>query len=254
MDTLSKLRGTFAYSAPEIYFGERYSEKSDIYSMGILLWEMLYRVINQEYQRPYEEFPRLKLDWQIIHKTATENLRPTMPPSTPVPLATLIRQCIVKDQAGRPDAKEVLQELSQLHAQYRHSKSEWDAAIVGTKVGQAIIFPEASKPDLFSSSPSRAQLIPTGGTSAAVASTLSQETSDVVVTAVEPAATTTAVEPADITTAVEQPTTTIAVEQPTTTKESKTSTRRRKCTVKKSTKSKNYKTKKHHFNKHRHHF
>ncbi len=73
-------------------------------------------------------------------------------------------------------------------------------------------------------------------------------------TAVEPAATTTAVEPADITTAVEQPTTTIAVEQPTTTKESKTSTRRRKCTVKKSTKSKNYKTKKHHFNKHRHHF
>jgi len=172
METLSKLRGTFAYSAPEVYFGERYSDKSDIYSMGILLWEMLYRVINQEYQRPYEEFPRLKLDWQIIHKTATENLRPTMPPSTPVPLATLIRQCIVKDQAGRPDAKEVLQELSQLHAQYRHSRMEWDAAIVGTKVGQAIVFPEASKPDLFSSSPSSAVLIPTG-TTAAVAATLS---------------------------------------------------------------------------------
>jgi len=181
METLSKLRGTFAYSAPEVYFGERYSDKSDIYSMGILLWEMLYRVINQEYQRPYEEFPRLKLDWQIIHKTATENLRPTMPPSTPVPLATLIRQCIVKDQAGRPDAKEVLQELSQLHAQYRHSKSEWDAAIVGTKVGQAIVFPEASKPDLFSSAPSSASLIPSGASAAVAAALSSQEGGEIVV-------------------------------------------------------------------------
>jgi len=190
METLSKLRGTFAYSAPEVYFGERYSDKSDIYSMGILLWEMLYRVINQEYQRPYEEFPRLKLDWQIIHKTATENLRPTMPPSTPVPLATLIRQCIVKDQAGRPDAKEVLQELSQLHAQYRHSRSEWDAAIVGTKVGQAIVFPEGSIPDLFSSTPSSSSLIPTS-TSAAVAATLSgPEANEIVVEQVpDPAAT-----------------------------------------------------------------
>jgi len=178
METLSKLRGTFAYTAPEVYFGERYSDKSDIYSMGILLWEMLYRVINQEYQRPYEEFKRLKLDWQIIHKTATENLRPTIPPSTPVPLATLIRQCIVKDQAGRPDAKEVLQELCQLHAQYRHARSEWDAAIVGTKVGQAIVFPEGSKPDLFSSSPSSMTLIPSG-TSAAVAATLSSEAAGV---------------------------------------------------------------------------
>ena len=176
METLSKLRGTFAYSAPEVYFGERYSDKSDIYSMGILLWEMVYRVINQEYQRPYEEFPRLKLDWQIIHKTATENLRPTMPPSTPVPLATLIRQCIVKDQAGRPDAKEVLQELSQLHAQYQHARSEWDAAIVGTRVGQSIVFPDASIPSLFSSSPSSAALLPSmtssvsgGGAAAAAA-------------------------------------------------------------------------------------
>jgi len=153
--------------------------------MGILLWEMLYRVINQEYQRPYEEFPRLKLDWQIIHKTATENLRPTMPPSTPVPLATLIRQCIVKDQAGRPDAKEVLQELCQLHAQYRHSKSEWDAAIVGTKVGQAIVFPDASKPDLFSSSPSSMNLIPTGA-SAAVAAALSvSDPGEIIVTHVD---------------------------------------------------------------------
>jgi len=185
METLSKLRGTFAYSAPEVYFGERYSDKSDIYSMGILLWEMLYRVINQEYQRPYEEFPRLKLDWQIIHKTATENLRPTMPPSTPVPLATLIRQCIVKDQAGRPDAKEVLQELCQLHAQYRHSKSEWDAAIVGTKVGQAIVFPDASKPDLFSSSPSAMNLVPTGASAAVAAALSTTDPGEIIVTHVD---------------------------------------------------------------------
>jgi serine/threonine protein kinase len=135
MDTLTKLRGTFAYSAPEVYFGERYTAKSDMFSIGILLWELAYRVINQKYQRPYEEFPKLKLDWQIILKTATENLRPTMPTSTPLPLAILIRQMVVKDQAGRPDAKEVLQQILEMRDHYERHRNEWDSAIVAERTG-----------------------------------------------------------------------------------------------------------------------
>jgi len=141
MDTLTKLRGTFAYSAPEVYFGERYTDKSDIYSIGILLWELIYRVINQKYQRPYEEYPKLKLDWQIILKTATENLRPTLPASTPLPLATLIRQTICKDQAGRPNAGVLRDLLHEVRDHYTTHKSEWESAIVGERTGQPIVFP-----------------------------------------------------------------------------------------------------------------
>lgn len=52
--------------APEIYFGTRYTAKSDVFvrttnivflikfkSIGILLWECVYRCIFQKYQRPY---------------------------------------------------------------------------------------------------------------------------------------------------------------------------------------------------------
>lgn len=34
--TLGKLRGTYAYTAPEIYFGEQYTAQSDVYSMGMV--------------------------------------------------------------------------------------------------------------------------------------------------------------------------------------------------------------------------
>eukprot|EP00727_Mastigamoeba_balamuthi_P005715 m51a1_g1763 putative ankyrin repeat-containing protein (789) ;mRNA; r:291588-295876 len=95
MATLCKLRGTFAYTAPEVYFGTKYTSKSDVFSVGIIMWEMVYRVIMQKYQRPYSEFPELKMDFQIIIQTATKNVRPTIPASTPAPLATLIRQMII---------------------------------------------------------------------------------------------------------------------------------------------------------------
>lgn len=36
--TLSKLRGTLAYCAPEVFQGEKFSTSSDIYSLGIIFW------------------------------------------------------------------------------------------------------------------------------------------------------------------------------------------------------------------------
>lgn len=142
METLTKLRGTYAYSAPEVYFGERYTDKSDNYSVGILLWELVYRVINQKYQRPYEEYPQLKLDYQIILQTATKGLRPTIPPTTPIPLANLIRICTAKEQSARPSAKELLQAVLELREEYQANKPEWESAIVGERVGAHIDLPE----------------------------------------------------------------------------------------------------------------
>lgn len=34
-------RGTYAYVAPELYFGEQFTSKADIYSFAIILWEMV---------------------------------------------------------------------------------------------------------------------------------------------------------------------------------------------------------------------
>jgi len=43
--TLAKMRGTFAYCAPEVYFGEPFSIKSDVFSIAVVLWELIVRVI-----------------------------------------------------------------------------------------------------------------------------------------------------------------------------------------------------------------
>jgi serine/threonine protein kinase len=35
--------GTVAWTAPEIFLGERYSEKADVYSYSVILWELVFR-------------------------------------------------------------------------------------------------------------------------------------------------------------------------------------------------------------------
>ncbi|EDR26019.1 hypothetical protein, conserved [Entamoeba dispar SAW760] len=130
LNTLQKLRGTYAYCAPEIYFSQPFTDKSDIFSYGIILWEMTYRTIHQKYQRPYQEFPDIKLDVQIILKSATLNLRPTIPASTPLSLTNLIKQCIIKEQDGRPSSTDILMDITKMKKEYECNPSAWDTCII----------------------------------------------------------------------------------------------------------------------------
>ena len=130
LNTLQKLRGTYAYCAPEIYFSQPYTIKSDVFSYGIMLWEMTYRTINQSYQRPYQEFTDIKLDVQIILKSATQNLRPTIPTSTPIPLTNLIKQCTIKEQDGRPSSNDILADLDSMKKDYESNPAAWDLCII----------------------------------------------------------------------------------------------------------------------------
>ncbi|KAL7718421.1 Protein kinase domain-containing protein [Entamoeba marina] len=125
-----KGRGTYAYCAPEVYFNQRYSDQSDVYSYGIILWELVFRVIYQRYQRPFQEFPELNMDIQIIIQSATCDLRPTIPPSTPLKMATLIRQCVVKEQENRPRADAILLALQGIRKDYTTRPEMWNTTII----------------------------------------------------------------------------------------------------------------------------
>lgn len=41
MKTFGRLCGTFAYACPEVFHGQKATDKSDVYSMGIVLWELI---------------------------------------------------------------------------------------------------------------------------------------------------------------------------------------------------------------------
>jgi serine/threonine protein kinase len=127
--TLGKLRGTYSYCAPEIYFNSPFTCKSDVFSIGIILWEMVVRVIKGRYERPYSEFEELLFDFQIIVQTA-RGKRCTIPPSCPPSLKELIAQCWHEEPEQRPSSGDLIARLQQMQKEYRQNKSEWDWTIL----------------------------------------------------------------------------------------------------------------------------
>ncbi len=53
-------------TAPEVLRGEKYTEKCDVYSFGIVLWECVTR------QTPHEGIPH----FQVVFQVGTQGLRP----------------------------------------------------------------------------------------------------------------------------------------------------------------------------------
>lgn len=85
--------------APELFFGGgSYSPKCDIYSLAIVLWELVVRTMIGSYQRPYSEYSNLKFDFQIVTHVTEENFRPSFPPPCPESLKALITRAWAADQ------------------------------------------------------------------------------------------------------------------------------------------------------------
>lgn len=53
--------------------------------------QVVVRVIKREYHQPYAEYRQFIFPFQIVIQCAKNDLRPTIPPSTPAPLADFIR-------------------------------------------------------------------------------------------------------------------------------------------------------------------
>ena len=133
MSTLYELRGTMSYCAPETFQGKHYTTKGDIYSLGILFWEMMYRCVTCEYQRPYAEYSYLTQPLQIIVQTAQRGLRPTFPNADYAPFKSfvdLINCCWDPIPANRPDTKEILERLNKCILDLEANPGIWNAGIL----------------------------------------------------------------------------------------------------------------------------
>jgi serine/threonine protein kinase len=126
MDTLTKLRGTFSYTAPEVYFGEKFTTKSDVFAVGIVIWEVVVRALTGRYQVPYSEFEHLQYDFQIIMQTAKNKLRPTLPSTCPQPIVNLTKKCWSHDPNNRPTTMELVEYMQELFKEYERNQKAWD--------------------------------------------------------------------------------------------------------------------------------
>jgi len=105
--TMSRL-GTIQYSAPETLRGEHYGEAIDMYSFGILIWEMITESI------PYEGLAPLK----VASEVAYNKTRPLIPPHCPPDLARLTAMCWHDKAKKRPSFSIIVQLLEKIIHDY----------------------------------------------------------------------------------------------------------------------------------------
>jgi len=96
--------GTYRWMAPEVIEHKPYDHKADVFSFGIVIWELLTGKI------PYDYLTPLQAAIGVVQK----GIRPTIPKDTHPKLTELLQKCWHKDSAERPDFIQILEILERL--------------------------------------------------------------------------------------------------------------------------------------------
>jgi hypothetical protein len=96
--------GTVQWMAPEVLCNEDYAEPADVFSFGIILWEMLTK------ECPYEGMTPIQCALSVLN----ENKRPEIPEWCPQSFRALIKNCVERDPKARPTFPQILTALDAL--------------------------------------------------------------------------------------------------------------------------------------------
>ncbi|KAL5010470.1 hypothetical protein ScPMuIL_012775 [Solemya velum] len=128
-------KGSAAWMAPEVFEGFNYSEKCDVFSWGIILWEVFTR------KKPFDEIggPAFRIMWAVHNGT-----RPPLIRNLPKPLEILMTRCWSGNPVERPSMAEVVRIMSHLYQFFYGAE-------------QTLVYPqysESESPDYTFTSPS----------------------------------------------------------------------------------------------------
>ncbi|XP_073526442.1 uncharacterized protein [Phyllobates terribilis] len=101
-------KGTPQWMAPEVLRHEPSDEKSDVYSYGVILWELATE------KTPWESLNAM----QVIGAVGFMNQRLEIPSDVDVRWAAIIKSCWQSDPRSRPSFQELLKTLKDLARQY----------------------------------------------------------------------------------------------------------------------------------------
>ncbi|XP_050303958.1 serine/threonine-protein kinase mos isoform X2 [Anthonomus grandis grandis] len=96
-------KGTIIYTAPEILLGQPPTVKSDIYSLGLVFWQIIFL------DTPFKEFENVE---SIIYNVGKFNLRPKIDKNQcDTAMETILTKCWDSLPESRPNAQEVVEML-----------------------------------------------------------------------------------------------------------------------------------------------
>lgn len=100
--------GTYQWMAPEVITSQNYTEMADVFSFGIILWEIAAR------EPPYRSnflFEKDISGAQVSLEVVNNNLRPKIPKNTPEHFARLMIRCWDRNPLKRPSFYEIIKDL-----------------------------------------------------------------------------------------------------------------------------------------------
>uniref|UniRef100_A0ACD5VGY4 Uncharacterized protein n=1 Tax=Avena sativa TaxID=4498 RepID=A0ACD5VGY4_AVESA len=104
-DLLVEDQGTYRWMAPEMMTRKPYNRKVDVYSFGLLLWEMVTGRI------PYENLTPMQVAYAVVNNKT----KPTMPAGCPMAaLGPLIEECCAYHPDKRPDFWQIVKILEKI--------------------------------------------------------------------------------------------------------------------------------------------
>ncbi|RGB37358.1 kinase-like domain-containing protein [Rhizophagus diaphanus] len=99
-----EINGVIPYMAPEIFIGSKFSKASDVYSMGMIMWEIT---------TGCKPFANVEHDYKLIYDII-DGKRPNITEDTPECIADLMIRCWNSDPGKRPSMDEIHQLLSDM--------------------------------------------------------------------------------------------------------------------------------------------
>ncbi|GBC04169.1 hypothetical protein RclHR1_05550006 [Rhizophagus clarus] len=93
----NEIYGVIPYIAPEIFKGSKFTKEADIYSLGMIMWELT---------TGCKPFANVKHDIHLVYKIL-DGVRPKITEDTPECYANLMKSCWDLDPKKRPSIKEI---------------------------------------------------------------------------------------------------------------------------------------------------
>lgn len=110
--------------APEVIRHEAYSETADVFSFGIVLWQLVTREL------PYED----KSTFEAAAAVAMESLRPPFPTGIPNAFKELVEDCWHDNPGKRPLFDDIVTRLIEMQKDYTEDENSWFEAPLGHTV------------------------------------------------------------------------------------------------------------------------